>query len=114
MSEKFLYDRAEALERLGDDETLFASVAAMFVEDSEGYCLALETALASGDAAVLRREAHTVKSMLATFSFQSGREQAMQLESLAATGSLEGAARLTADVVGAVRALAEVFRREAA
>lgn len=109
-----LYNRAEALERLGGDEELFADVVSMFVAESESYCSALEAALLSADAAVLRREAHTVKSMLATFSYEAGRELAMRLEHLAATGNLDGADSLTSEVVAAVRRLVEEFAREAA
>lgn len=108
-----LYDRADALERLGGDEALFASVAAVFTHESENYCTALETALAARDAELLRREAHTVKSMLATFSYEAGRELALRLEHLAATGSLDEADGLTADVVAAVKRLAEVLEKEA-
>lgn len=107
-----LYDRAEALGRLGDDEELFASVAELFIADSEGYCQALESALAAGDAPGLQREAHTVKSMLATFSCETGRERAMRLEYLAGSGSLDGAASLTQEVIAALRLLAAALANE--
>ena len=109
-----LYNRAEAMERLGGDEELFVDVASMFIADSAGYCAALEAALAAADVGALRREAHTVKSMLATFSYEAGRELAQRLELLAASGSLEGAGSLTAEVIAAVRRLAEVLSDEAA
>lgn len=109
-----LYNHAEAVERLGGDEELFASVVGLFVAESEGYCGALEAALASADAAAVRREAHTVKSMLATFSCETGRELAQQLEYLAASGSLEDADSLTAAVVNAVRRLVEALPKGAA
>ena len=108
-----IYNHAEAVERLGGDEELFSSVAGLFVAESEGYCGALEAALASVDVAALRREAHTVKSMLATFSCETGRELAQRLEHLAASGSLEGADILTAAVIDAVRRLVEVLPKEA-
>ena len=109
-----LYNHAEAVERLGGDEALFSSVAGLFVAESEGYCGALEAALASSDAVAVRREAHTVKSMLATFSYEPGRELAQRLEHLAASGSLEGAESLTAAVVDAVRRLVAALPKEAA
>ena len=109
-----LYKHAEAVERLGGDEELFATVVSLFVAESEGYCSALEAALAAADTAALRREAHTVKSMLATFSYETGRELAQRLESLAATGSMDGADSLTAEVVGAVRRLVEALPKDAA
>ena len=104
-----IYDKAEALVRLGGDESLFSELTQLFVSESAGYCRALEQALLSADAARVQREAHSVKSMLATFSFEEGRKLAMQLEYLAAAGKLEGADRLTAQVIDAVRRLAAVF-----
>ena len=107
-----LYNRAEALERLDGDEELFGTLAELFVAESAGYCRALETALAAADVAALCREAHTAKSMLATFSYEAGRQVALQLERLAAGGSLEGAAALTAQVVAAVERLADELAQE--
>ncbi len=106
-----LFNRAEAIERLGDDEEFFSNVAALFVAESAGYCSALEDAAAAADGEALRREAHSVKSTLATFSYEAGRELALQLEQLAASGDLAGADRLTAQVVDAVRQLAEVLEK---
>lgn len=110
--EEPLINKAEAIARLGDDESLFAEMANMFVADSETYCVALENARASADVVALRREAHTVKSLLATFSFEAGRSLAMQLEHLAAAGSLEGADELTADVIDAIRCLSVELTKE--
>ena len=114
MSERESYNRADALERLGGDESIFAEVASLFVAESDNYCQALEDALGSGDAGVLRREAHTVKSMLATFSYESGRALAERLEHLAASGSLEGAAELTGQVIEGVKWLAGTLAAEVA
>jgi len=114
LSASTLYNRAEALERLDGDEDLFGNLAELFVAESTGYCDALEAALAAADAGVLRREAHTVKSMLATFSYEAGREVAMQLERLAADGSLDGAEDLTAQVVGAIKELADELAKDLA
>ena len=107
-----IYDKAEVLARLGGDESLFADMAGMLVDGCDGYCNALEQALISGDATLLRREAHTVKSMLATFSYEAGREQAARLEHLAATGDLAGTETLTREVAAAVRRLVDVFSKE--
>jgi HPt (histidine-containing phosphotransfer) domain-containing protein len=106
------YDRAEAIERLGGDEALFSGVAEAFVGGQKDYCAALASALAAADADALRREAHTVKSMLATFSCESGRELAQRLELLAASGELAGADLLTESVIAAVRQLADALSRE--
>lgn len=106
------YNRAEAIERLGGDDELFANVARLFIAESAAFCDALDHALAVADATTLWREAHTVKSMLATFSFESGRALAQQLEDLAASGDLDGAASLTLALVGAVKRLVEALTRD--
>jgi histidine phosphotransfer protein HptB len=107
-----LYNRAEALERLDGDEELWGTLAGLFVAESDGYCEALAAALAVADVAVLRREAHTVKSMLATFSYEAGRELAVRLECLTANGSLDGAATLTQELIDAVSRLADELAEE--
>lgn len=112
MSASTLYDRAEALERLDGDVELFDTLAGLFVAESSGYCDALTAALASADAAALRREAHTVKSLLATFSYEAGRELAMRLERLAMEGRLDGAEALTLELIDAVKRLADELAEE--
>ncbi len=110
--ESRIYNRAEALARLDGDEALFVEMAGMFIAECDTYCAALSDAMAAQDTAQLRREAHTVKSLLATFSFESGRLVAQQLEHLAAGGSLEGAEMLTRDLVAATRQLASALSAE--
>lgn len=114
MSSAIVFDRAQALERLGGDEELLSTVSSLFVEESVAYRKALADALASGDSLALRREAHTVKSLFATFSFDTGRELAVRLEQLAGSGQLDrhdGAAALTAEVIAAIETLAAALRR---
>lgn len=74
MAGAFVLDKASILDRLGGDEEIFAMMVDMFVQDVDSNCAALGTALASGDAALLRREAHTVKGLMATFSDEASRE----------------------------------------
>jgi HPt (histidine-containing phosphotransfer) domain-containing protein len=110
MSSAVVFDRAQALERLGGDEELLDSVASLFVEESTIYRRALGDALDSGDPATVQREAHTVKSVFATFSFESGRELAFRLEQLAAAGNLNGADVLTAELLAAIDVLAAALK----
>ena len=107
-----IYNREDALARLDGDEALFDEMAAMFVAENESYCLSLSQALSSGDVALLRREAHTVKSLFATFSYEKGRALALGLEQLAAAGQLAGAPELTAGVLGEMKSLKAAFERE--
>ena len=101
-----IYDRAEAIARLDGDEGLFAEMAEMFVAECDTYCGAVEAALTARETAALRREAHTLKSVLATFSCETGRALAQQLEQQAAGGCLEGAEAQSRQVIVAARALA--------
>ena len=110
MSSAVVFDRAQALERLGGDEELLDSVASLFVEESTIYRRALADALDSSDPAAVQREAHTVKSVFATFSFESGRELAFRLEQLAAAGNLNGADVLTAELLAAIDVLAAALK----
>ncbi len=114
LSVNALYHRAEAIERLGGDEALYVSVASLFIESSAGYCAALEAAVRAADMAALRREAHTVKSMLATFSYEAGRLLALRLEELAASGNFDGAQALTDELVAAVKRLVAALATEGA
>ena len=68
----------------------------------------------AADMAALRREAHTVKSMLATFSYEAGRLLALRLEELAASGNFDGAQALTDELVAAVKRLVAALATEGA
>ena len=107
---ELVFDRAQALESLGGDEELLANVASLFVDEAVSYRQALIDALAAGDAATLQREAHTVKSVLATFAYEAGRERALRLEQLAASGNLEAAKAATDEVIAALQTLSEVLK----
>jgi PAS domain S-box-containing protein len=109
-----VYDRAEVLERLGDDEELFQMLAGMFVADSANYCHALSLALAAADASTLEREAHTLKGLFATFSDDAGTAIAQRLEHCARSGKLDGAGELTGELVIAVKRLAGALSVEIA
>ena len=81
------FDRAGVIERLGGDEELYRSVAAMYVQDSPGYREAIEAAVRGADVEVLAREAHTVKGLLSTFSCDAWAMLARDVEMLAKEGS---------------------------
>jgi hypothetical protein len=52
--------------------------------------------------------------MLATFSYEAGRVVAMELERRTAGGSLDGADALTAQLIAAVKVLADELAKELA
>jgi HPt (histidine-containing phosphotransfer) domain-containing protein len=84
----------------------------MFVADCASYCNALTQAMAAADAPTLQREAHTIKSLLATFSEDEGTALAQQLEDRAKRGNLAGADEMAAALVLAVKGLAEALAGE--
>ncbi|MDE2586546.1 MAG: Hpt domain-containing protein, partial [Betaproteobacteria bacterium] len=104
-------DRAEALARLDGDEELFSTLVRMFVDEIPNYRRSLESALDQGDIPTLAREAHTLKGLLGTFSARRGTQFALELETLAKAGSLEGAADLARKIVAEMEAVAETLSR---
>lgn len=96
MAGAFVLDKVPILERLGGDEEIFAMMIDMFVQDVDNNCESLAAALASGDATVVQREAHTIKGLLATFSDDAGAADASAIEQQAKDGviSAEGVAGL--------------------
>ena len=112
MSNGSIYDRTDALHRLDGDEELLATVAQLFIDEHGNYCVGLENALAAGDAAALRREAHSAKSMLATFSYAAGQALAFELETKAATGDLSTAPELASRVIAAIHELVAALRSD--
>src|SRR5574343_678154 len=90
MAEAFVLDRESILERLGGDEEIYAMMVDMYVQDVENNCTAIAAALANGDASALRREAHTIKGLLATFSDEGGAADAAAVEHQARLEELAG------------------------
>lgn len=91
MLQAFVLKRAEILERLGDDEEIYASLRDMFLDDYGNNRAAMAQALTGGDAAVIKREIHTVKGLLATFSDEAGAAAAQDAENQLRAGDLSGA-----------------------
>ncbi len=99
-----IFDRAAALERMGDDG-LFNEIAALFVADAPGYLAEIDAALAAGDGAALARAAHTFKGLCATFCASAGETTARRLERQAHDGALAGCDELAAQLRTEVEAL---------
>jgi len=107
MAAPFVLDKASILDRLGGDEEIYTMMVDMFLQDVDSNCDALLAALTSGDATVLRREAHTIKGLLATFSDDSGAAEASDVEQQAIQGQI-------ASLAGAVAGLQQRLREVAA
>ena len=112
MADVFVLDRASILDRLGGDEEILAMMLDMYVQDIESNCAALATALASGEAAELQREAHTVKGLLATFSDHVGADAALAVELNAKAGEVTSQATAVVALQARMREVAAVLESE--
>ena len=105
MLETFVIDKNSILARLGGDEDIYTMMVDMFLQDVGNNCTALGEALASGEIDAIRREVHTVKGLLATFSDDVGAGEALRIEQLIKQGEMSS---LAADVGGLQARLQEV------
>lgn len=109
MAAAFVLDKALILDRLGGDEEIFAMMVDMFVQDVDNNCAGLAAALASGDPVALRREAHTIKGLLATFSDDAGAVDASVVEQRARDGVVADQAEAVAGLLQRLREIAAVL-----
>lgn len=110
----FLLDKANILERVGDDEEIFQMMVEMYLQDLDTNCAAISGALSSADPQVLQREAHTIKGLLATFSDEAGAAAAFTLEQAARLGQVEHAGAAVAQLDARLREVAAVLKQQAA
>ena len=97
-----VYNRADALARIADDEELLDTLIQMFRDDAPRYLSELEESLAASDWASLGRAAHTLKGVLATFSARRGERVTKELEAAAKSGRAADCADLVARARGEV------------
>ena len=90
----------DQLRELGGDDFL-GELVDTFLDEAPGLLAALHAALEKGDAVELRRAAHTLKSNGATFGALAFSEACRELEELAKSGDLSGAAPLVERVESA-------------
>jgi signal transduction histidine kinase/CheY-like chemotaxis protein/HPt (histidine-containing phosphotransfer) domain-containing protein len=99
-----LYDRATAIDRIGDAE-LFDDLVRMFCDDAPGYLAEMDAAAAASDSERLARAAHTLKGLCATFAADPGEAAASRLEQTARRGDLADAGTQLAGVRQQIEAL---------
>ena len=85
-------DRAEALGRVCGNSALLRELAGLLLEDSSKWIGEIREALRAGDAAGLRRAAHTLRGSVSNFGARPTEEAAGRLEALARAGDLPAAA----------------------
>jgi len=86
-----LVDRTAALSRTGGDSTLLGEIAALFTEEYPKSMQKIETALTSGDARTVEREAHSLKGSVANFGAPVVVEAALAVEMCARNKDLTDA-----------------------
>jgi len=109
MENAFVLNRQEILERLGGDEEIYSMMLDLFLQDVDENCANLIAAAASGQAAEMRREAHTVKGLLATFSDDAGSARAFAVEQQAKNGELGNLPEAAAELAARMREVAAVL-----
>jgi PAS domain S-box-containing protein len=84
------FDRAAALERCGDDAQLLHELIDMFLTEIRVWMFDLGKAVEAGDAASVKRLAHTIKGAVGTFGAQPAYDAALALETMGKEGNLAG------------------------
>ncbi|MGE5386592.1 MAG: Hpt domain-containing protein [Betaproteobacteria bacterium] len=105
-------DRTTILGRLGGDEELLGTMADMYLQEYENYCQGLRAAVQSGDAKLLQREAHTLKSLMATFADEPGSALALEIQMQAESGQLAGVEAKAEALEAAIRRMAAILEAE--
>jgi HPt (histidine-containing phosphotransfer) domain-containing protein len=77
-----------ALERVGGDEELLQEVARLFLSDCSRAMNEIRTAIDTGDAKRLEREAHSLKGSVSNFGAEPVVEAARELELMGRLGNL--------------------------
>src|SRR5262249_1113785 len=73
---------AVALARVGDDRALLKELIGLFLAECPRWLAAIREAIRQGDAAELRRAAHSIKGTVGTFGAPAAFEAAQRLETM--------------------------------
>jgi signal transduction histidine kinase/DNA-binding response OmpR family regulator len=98
VSKGIVFDRALALSRVGGDEQLLGELIEIFLRESGKWIDTIHEAIRRGDAASLRRAAHSWKGSFGYLGADHAVEVALKLELMGATCELAGAAEVAADL----------------
>lgn len=90
-NEKPIVDLPSLKDRLEGDRELFLELTNMFFEDYEGNILTLNNGLATNNADLICKTAHSLKGALANLSALRAAEMALELEKMGRRGELQGA-----------------------
>jgi HPt (histidine-containing phosphotransfer) domain-containing protein len=107
-----VYNRVEALRRLRGSVDLLHDMARFFHEDSPKLLSQLKGALDEGDCRVVRRVAHTLRGLVATFDAYAAMEAAERLETLAQQNDFPNLTDAARGLEAEVHRLAQVLEKE--
>jgi signal transduction histidine kinase/DNA-binding response OmpR family regulator/HPt (histidine-containing phosphotransfer) domain-containing protein len=86
-----VFDKQALLDRVMGDEELARELVEVFLEDTPQQLDTLRDALLAGDAAIVRRQAHTIKGSAGNVSAIGLQQAALQLEQACRSEDLQGA-----------------------
>lgn len=84
------FDKDELMDRVDGDLEFLAESVEMLDEDAGPLLEQIREAASAGDAAALVKPAHTLKGMLLNFCAEAAGDAALELETRAREGHLEG------------------------
>ena len=98
MSDKAVFARAEAMERVGDDLDLLVCLATLYLEEQDEMIESLQRAVSESDAQALGAGAHKLKGTVANFGAHACVEATLCLETMARADDLDGSEEAWADL----------------
>ncbi|HKI36004.1 MAG TPA: response regulator [Gemmataceae bacterium] len=84
-------DWESALERVGGDRELLVELVRLYLQECPGWLADMRRGLQAGDAVMVKRVAHNLKSCLGNFGARAGFERALRVETMGREGTLAGA-----------------------
>ncbi len=108
MEETLVFDRAELMRHVGDDEELCLEMIAIFLEDVPELLAALQAALQNSDAVTAEREAHSLKGAAAAVGATRLRDLAFELEKNGKAGELDKMKALIGELGARIEEFKEV------
>ena len=83
------FDETAALERIGGDRGLLAEIAVLFLQEYPELLKSIRAGVASQDAVLVERSAHSLKGSAANFGAYACVESALEIERHGKNGTLE-------------------------
>jgi two-component system, sensor histidine kinase and response regulator len=113
VTERAVWDRAAALDRLGGDEGLLNELIELFFNDYPILARRLTDALARGDIASLREPAHTLKGSLGALGLPATASLAQEIESASQVEDATTAVSLIDRFMAEIEMLQDIMRPKA-